>query len=130
MSVKELGKTLRKLREAKEVNGVKGVSLRDVEKETRITNAYVSLLERGEIAAPSAKKLHALAKYYNVPYTKLMQAAGYLVESKQEKGVAMPMPVEAYFMSENLDPTEWDQLADFHRQFIRSKKPAPDTEKK
>ncbi len=121
MSAKELGKELQELRKAKEIEGRK-VSLRDVEEATGVKNAYLSLLERGEIAQPSPQKLHTLAEYYGVPYERLMYAAGYLVErEKKGTGVEMPMPVEAYFMAAKLDQEEWKQLADFHDKFLRKK---------
>jgi len=124
MGARELGRELRKLRDEKEdEKGEKGVSLRTVEEATGITNAYLSMLERGSIASPSAHKLRKLAKYYTVPYRRLMELAGYLATQEEpESKVYMPMPVEAYFMSEKLPDDEWQQLADFHRDYIRSKK--------
>lgn len=123
MGAKELGSELKNLREQK-VNekGEKGVTLRAVEDETKITNAYLSMLERGAIASPSAHKLRKLATYYGVPYRHLMELAGYLTTKEEpEAGVHMPMPVQAYFMSENLQDDEWRQLANFHREYIRGK---------
>ncbi len=57
---------------------LKGVSLRDVAKETGISNAYISQLETGAIDEPSPHKLRKLADYYGLSYTQLMEAAGYL----------------------------------------------------
>jgi transcriptional regulator with XRE-family HTH domain len=123
MGAKELGKELKKLREEKiDENGKKGVSLRDVEEITKITNAYLSMLERGAITSPSPQKLRKLANYYNASYRRLMELAEYLVKQEPESKVHMPMPVEAYFMSENLPAEEWEALAKFHQEFIRSKK--------
>src|SRR5450756_1225061 len=103
MNAKDLAKVLRELREMKVVDGGKGVSLRDVEKKTGIKNAYLSLLEHGDIATPAPQRLHKLAEYYGVPYEKLMEAAGYMVAKKREKNMEIPMSVEAYFMSANLN---------------------------
>lgn len=68
----KLGKELKRIRQ------IKGVSLRDVEKATGISNAYLSQLERGDAKNPSPQKLASLSNYYQVPHEILMQLAGYL----------------------------------------------------
>jgi HTH-type transcriptional regulator, competence development regulator len=67
-----LGEFLKRLREKK------GVSLRDVENDTGISNAYLSQLETGERKKlPSPDRLKKLASYYNVSIQELLQKAGY-----------------------------------------------------
>ena len=68
----EFGKDLKRIRQ------LKALSLRDVEKETGISNAYLSQLERGDAKNPSPQKLASLASFYKIPYEALMELAGYL----------------------------------------------------
>ena len=56
-----------------------GKSLRTVEHETGISNAYLSQLETGKIKTPAPQNLHRLAKIYSVPYELLMELAGFPV---------------------------------------------------
>ncbi|HZT03270.1 MAG TPA: helix-turn-helix transcriptional regulator [Steroidobacteraceae bacterium] len=56
-----------------------GLTLRAVEKETGISNAYLSQLEHGKIQTPAPQNLHKLASLYRVPYEILMELAGYPV---------------------------------------------------
>ncbi|MDE0142858.1 MAG: helix-turn-helix transcriptional regulator [Caldilineaceae bacterium] len=56
-----------------------GMSLRAVEKETGISNAYLSQLEHGKIKTPSPQNLNKLAQLYRVPYELLMELAGFPV---------------------------------------------------
>jgi len=62
----------------KQVRKLKGLSLRDVEAKTGISNAYLSQLERADASNPSPKKLKSLAEYYDIPYADLLNLAGYL----------------------------------------------------
>ena len=66
-----LGITLHNLRKQK------GISLRKVEKDTGISNAYLSQLERSVAKRPSPEKLRILAEYLSVPYIDLLKCAGY-----------------------------------------------------
>ena len=64
---------------------IKDVSLRDVESETGISNAYISQLESGSVTEPSPHKLLELAKYYELDYSTLMEAAGYVFPSEENR---------------------------------------------
>jgi len=75
----ELSEELRRIR------GIRGLSLRKVEKQTGISNTYLSQLETGKAERPSPHILHKLAAVYDVPYESLMQAAGYLEKPSQKK---------------------------------------------
>ena len=55
------------------------LTLRAVESATGISNAYLSQLEGGKVREPSPTVLHKLALLLGVPYSDLMQAAGYPV---------------------------------------------------
>jgi len=66
----------------KEVRKKNGLSLREVEDATDISNAYLSQLENGRVTKPSPHILHALATVYRVPYETLMERAGYVTLKK------------------------------------------------
>lgn len=99
------------------------VSLRDVERATRISNAYLSQLEQGEALNPSPHKLHKLAEYYNVQYEYLMQLAGYIREDDTQQSSRPPVEgrLHQLLMSAQLTPEEEDAVADYIR-YICSKR--------
>lgn len=67
-----LGEFLKQLREKK------NVSLREVEKDTGISNVYLSQLETGDRQKlPTPERLKKIASYYNVTINELLQKAGY-----------------------------------------------------
>lgn len=67
----ELGVFLRAAREQK------SLSLRAVERQSGVSNAYLSQLESGKIKQPSPNILHKLSLVYEVPYADLLELAGY-----------------------------------------------------
>lgn len=71
-SAQKLGAELHRLRKAR------GLTLRFVEKETGVSNAYLSQLETAKAENPSPPMLKKLAHLYGTSYEALMQAAGYL----------------------------------------------------
>ena len=75
--MEKLGDFLRKKREEL------GFSLREVEKRTSISNAYLSQLEHQKIIQPSPSILEKLAKCYDVSYVQLMILAGHPIELKK-----------------------------------------------
>ena len=108
--------------ELKRIRGIRHVSLRKVEEETGISNAYLSQLERGEAKNPSPSKLHLLAEYYNVPYGSLMEAAGYLMDqpSSEKPGQSLSA-TQAALMSADLNETEENMVAQYST-FLRSQR--------
>ncbi len=68
-----LGLYLRSLRDAR------GLTLREVEDSTGVSNAFLSQLESGKVKQPSPTVLYKLAHAYEVPYEALMERAGYPV---------------------------------------------------
>lgn len=70
-----LGKQLRKGRSRA------GKSLREVERETGISNGYLSQLESGSVKQPSPVHLHKLSEAYQLDYGELMRSAGYVPPS-------------------------------------------------
>ena len=93
----------------KQARQVKGVSLRDVEKATDISNAYLSQLEGGTAKEPSPRILHKLAVYYGISYPSLMTAAGYLM-GDAASGAASS---EVMFMGDQLTSAEAAAVASF-----------------
>lgn len=79
------GNYLKRLRQRK------GVSLKEVEKDTGIPNAYLSQLETGSRQRiPSPERMKILSDYYNEPISRLLKEAGYfeeggIVETKEQK---------------------------------------------
>ncbi len=66
------GPYLRRLRRSK------GLSLKQVEQAARVSNAYLSQIERGIRKPPHPDILKRLALTYEVPVEELLEAAGYL----------------------------------------------------
>jgi len=98
-----------------EARRVKGVSLREVERATGISNAYVSQLETGAVAEPSPRKLLALSEYFGISYGLLMNACGYVLPEQR-----MDMQNSATeFMGERLTIDESAAVAAFLHELRR-----------
>ena len=95
-------------------------SLRQVEDETDISNAYVSQLERGLATNPSPSKLHKLAECYGCSYIKLMELAGYgrIGEKTKEDPIQQ---AQIALMSSGLSQDQVKQVMDYIN-FIKSQK--------
>ena len=96
-----------------------GLTQRQVESASGISNAYLSQLETGKVKTPAPKILHSLAKLYSVSYALLMQLAEY------------PLPEEAQIQEPQgatrlaarigkISPNEEEALVDYLR-FLRAK---------
>ncbi len=68
------GEYLKALRESK------GLTLRDVEKQTDVSNAYLSQLESGRIKQPSPTMLYKLSELYGIEYNILLEKVGYPIQ--------------------------------------------------
>jgi HTH-type transcriptional regulator, competence development regulator len=103
-----------------DVRALRGKTLREVEKATGISNAYLSQLERGDAQRPAPDKLQSLASYYEVPYEELMRAAGYLQNSHKPVRAAADQTsaVHAALMSANLTPDEEEAVVKYIK-FLR-----------
>jgi len=53
----------------KSIRKLKGLTLKEVEKSTGISNAYISQVENGKIAQPSFKTVKTLLEYYGFSVT-------------------------------------------------------------
>ena len=96
------------------------MTLRAVEEETGISNAYLSQLEHGKIKTPAPQNLYKLAELYQVPYELLMELAGYPVPK--------PQPAKSWFAGDAfaarigaVTAEEEEALVEY-LQFIRSRK--------
>jgi transcriptional regulator with XRE-family HTH domain len=70
---RQFGEYLRSLRSTSKL------SLRDVEGQTGVSNAFLSQIESGKVKKPSPTMLDKLARLYRVPYATLMERAGHPV---------------------------------------------------
>lgn len=91
----------------REARNRRGMSLRDVERETGISNGHLSLLESGSVLRPSPNLLEKLAELYGVSYSLLMELSGYRVPE-------LPLDVAASANSfADLSELELDQVRRF-----------------
>lgn len=96
-----------------------GWSLRQAEKESGVSNGYISQIERGEVEA-SPDVLQKLGRAYSVPFEVLMEAAGYLVkrtQPKEEQGV----PAFVFSAASQMDERDWDATQAFFQSLLRMK---------
>lgn len=111
-NVSKLGEYLKKGREAR------GLTLRGVEEETKISNGYLSQLESGKIVQPSPVDLNELCELYGIEYTIAMEYAGYPIP----KGVATSTAEQKLLARlGNITEADEDALVDY-MEFLRSKK--------
>src|SRR6266496_4828153 len=108
--MKTLGQTIKEARE------LMPFTLRQVEEETGISNAYLSQLENDKIKKPSANVLYKLSIIYKIELDELLLAAGIIKDAEQIK--EMKTGAKAL---KNLTPKEHQQLTDYLR-FLRHKK--------
>jgi len=106
----KLGEELARLRQVKG----RAISLREVERQTGISNEYLSQLERGVATKPAPDLLQKLAKFYGAPYESLLVAAGYLKEKSGERNRrVIPRDVEAIAQSAQFSGDEWEEVRNF-----------------
>ena len=94
-----------------------GMTLREVEAKTGISNAYLSQLESGKIKEPSPKTLHKLCELYGCSYSLALELAGYPVPTEQK------LPVAARFAARIGKTTQDEETALVeYLRFLRSRK--------
>jgi HTH-type transcriptional regulator, competence development regulator len=81
----------------------KGLTLKQVESQARVSNAYISQIERGLRNPPHPDILKRLAKTYDVPHRELLVVAGYLEEDSQ--AIATRRRIEEAFEHVRTDPS-------------------------
>ncbi len=94
-----------------------GLTLREIEERTTISNSYLSQLENGYIDQPSPRNLQRLAVVYGVSYENLMTQAGYL---NQRENAASPARA-AFNIIDDLSEEEVEEVQDFVK-FLRFKR--------
>lgn len=94
-----------------------GITLRKAEKETGISNAYLSQVENGKIYQPTPRTLRKLSDYYDISYQRLLELAGHPVISPYQSKIQHRITKELG----NLTQTEERQLKEYLR-FIRSRR--------
>lgn len=108
-----LGRALRQARE------LCGLTLRQIEDATGVSNAYLSQLENDKIKKPSANVLYKLSQIYGMKIEVFLEAAGII------KGDGSKISTLLYPMPEmDLTPSEEQQLMEYLR-FLRWKKSKP-----
>lgn len=104
----------------KALREAKRLTLREVEKATDVSNAYLSQLESGKIKQPSPISLHKLAQFYGVPYETLMEKVGYPVPTAAESVHAQSQPA----LSARLGRISQDEEVELleYLKFMRNRK--------
>lgn len=96
----------------------KGLTLRDVERETGVSNAYLSQLEGGKIKQPSPAVLQKLADFLEADFMKVMRLAGHPVPvASQPSGTLQDLAQRIG----RVTPDEADKIAEYV-EFLRSKR--------
>ena len=101
-----LGQYLAELRKGK------GLTFRDLEERTGISNGYLNLLEHGRVKRPSPEVLFKLANFYGVPFSSLMAIAGHPIE-EVERGSASRRDDVARALLNDLTKDELAQVRNF-----------------
>jgi transcriptional regulator with XRE-family HTH domain len=104
-----LGEILRRARTHR------GLSLRDVERRTRISNAHLSQIERGIIQRPDPAIVFELSATYGLDFALLAEWAGYLGDRPEVSAGLLDAMVRAFAA---LDPVRQAEavafVADLH----------------
>ena len=90
-----------------------GLTLREVERRTAISNAYLSQLENGHTINPSPRLLEKLANAFGCSYLELMEAAGYKPPVDLGK-----VTLEVAMLAGDLDVEEQGEVAAFIRRLV------------
>lgn len=94
-----------------------GLSLREVERRTGVSNGYLSLIESGKARRPSPRYLQALADTYGVSYALLMELAGHAAPASPSEH-----PGEGAEEFLDLSVVEREQVRAF-ASFLRASRP-------
>ncbi len=108
----QLGPVLRSRREDLRL------TLRDVERKTGLSNAYLSQIENGKITQPAPAVLAKLAEIYDLPYNQLMEFAGHPSQVDSDKRTIV---FKRIGKTEELSRDEEEELVRY-LAFIRSRR--------
>lgn len=94
-----------------------GLTLRDAEGKSGVSNAYLSQLEGGKVKQPSPVVLHKLCEAYQLSYALTMEYSGYPVPEEAKLNTA-----EHRFLSRlgGTTSSEQEELVQYLR-FLRAK---------
>jgi HTH-type transcriptional regulator, competence development regulator len=95
--MENFGSYMRRLRKAQ------GLTLKQVETQAKVSNAYISQIERGLRNPPQPDILKRLSKVYDVSHRDLLIAAGHLEEDSAE--TAKRRQIEEAYEHVRTDPT-------------------------
>lgn len=98
-----------------------GLTLRDVEARTDITNGYLSQIENELISKPSPNVLYQLAELYGIDYSNLLERAGHRVPAtsiRHSMTALNGIPLRAL---EDLSESERKDLMDY-LHYLKSKR--------
>lgn len=98
----------------------RGLSLRQVEKQTQIHNAHLSQIEKGVIERPAPNILWALATLYELDYPELMRLAGHIQRESGRAG-RRSLAGAALYALEDLTPEEQQEVISFMGKVRRSR---------
>lgn len=109
MASDDLGARLRQVRK------LRGWSLRETAEQADLSPAYLQKLESGQVQGPSPHVLYSLAERLRVPYSTLMELAGYVVPSDSNERQSLPniSPLAYALSSEDLSQDEAEALAQY-----------------
>lgn len=95
----------------REVRRVRGLTLKAVAEPAKISIAYLQKLEGGDVQQPNPNVLHRLAGVLDVPYSLLMELAGYVVP--ETDGVLAANTFDHALSSSDLSEAERRAVAAF-----------------
>jgi len=114
--MKSLGSTLKKSREQMKL------TLKEVEKATKISNAYLSQLENDKIKQPSASILYKLAAVYNLELNNLLEASGVVKkQERSEKAGSNEWLKRLAFYADDLDSSQKEEVLKYIKYVTQQK---------
>lgn len=107
-------------RELHQVRQMKGLSLNSAANTADISPAYLQKLEAGLVKAPSPPVLQRVAKALELPYSKVMETAGYLTPQNSSKRTSPNLLAHA-LLGADLTEQEAAALAEY-LAFLRQRR--------
>jgi transcriptional regulator with XRE-family HTH domain len=98
------------------------LSLRDLSERTKVSNAYLSQLERG-LHEPSLSVLRTIASALGVPLTSLLDRAGLLEHGESDGEPGMRETEAAILKDPELSEPQRTALLSVYRSFVAARPP-------
>ena len=114
--VRQLGEYIRVQRQMADL------SLRGMAGLTKVSNAYLSQVERG-LHQPSLRVLHAISEALGIPADTLLAQAGFAPEEGRKEAPERPPTEEAIRSDPDLTPEEREALLQVYRSFVDRRTP-------